>query len=125
MVVGVDRITTEGYSHGVAFVDVKFHLPQVEPFMSLSRSSWSARLSAVLEIDLLMRKSSAKRWSLDVIPVGRSLMNVRKSNGLRTVTWGTPEGTGTQSDDFPSTTTRWDRHVINVLIHFSNVPRIT
>ena len=71
-----------------------------------------------------MRQSSTKRRSLDVIPVGRSLMNVRKSNGPKAVPWGTPEVTGTQSDDFPSTTTRWDRHVINVLIHFSNVPRI-
>ena len=33
MVVGIDRIATEDYSHGVAFVDVKFHLPQVGPFM--------------------------------------------------------------------------------------------
>ena len=49
----------------------------------------------MLEIDLQMRQSSTKRRSLDVIPVGRSLMNVRKSNGPRTVPWGTPEGTGT------------------------------
>ena len=63
-----------------------------------------------------MRQSSAKRRRLDVIPVGRSLMNLRKSNGPRTVPWDTPEGTGTQSDDFPITTTRWDRHVINLLI---------
>ena len=53
-----------------------------------------------------MRQSHAKSRRLGVIPVGRSLMKDRNNNELRTVPWGTPEVTGTQYEDFLSTTTR-------------------
>ena len=73
---------------------------------SLLRSSCRDSASSSVLMRQYKRQSSAKRralaWTLD----GRSLMYARNSRGP-TVPWGTPEVTGAEVDDLPSTTTFW------------------
>ena len=74
---------------------------------SLFRSSCRDAASSSVLMGRYKRQSSAKRralaWTLD----GRSLMYARNSRGPSTVPWGTPDVTGAELDDLPSTTTFW------------------
>ena len=67
--------------HGVAFINIKFHLP--------------GEFSLGYRIKVILQK-------------GRSLMYIRNSMGPRTVPWGTPERTGWEEGCVPSETTLCD-----------------
>ena len=54
-----------------------------------------------------MRLSSAKSLVVELgVERGRSFIYSKKRRGPRTVPWGTPEETGTESDEEPSSKTR-------------------
>ena len=63
------------------------------------------------------RQSSAKRRALALTLDGRSLMYARNRSRPSTVPCGTPEVTGAELDDLPSTTTLWVLSDRKLLIH--------
>ena len=67
-------------------------------------------------LEMYMIQSSAKSLVLEVTVPGRSLMNIRKSKGPRTVPCHTPLTTCTLSEVAPSTTTCWFLSFRNDLI---------
>ena len=60
-------------------------------------------VSFLLEIGLSSFVSSAKRHvEQNEVEFGMSLMKIRNSRGPRTLPWGTPDRTGSNSDELPS-----------------------
>ena len=53
------------------------------------------------------KQSSAKSRMGEDMSVTMSFMNTKNNNGPSTVSWGTPDNTGTSCDVNPSTTTVW------------------
>ena len=84
VLVSIGCVALEGNSHGVAFF-VKFHLPYVRPFLEFVlvflESYW------ISWIGNTSRQLSANRRSLEVIPIGRSVMKDRKSSELTIIPW--------------------------------------
>ena len=66
--------------------------------------------------------SSAKSLTWDWMSWGRLFMYSKKRSGPRTEPCGTPELTGTSSEDSPSKTTAWVRPTKNDFIHVSVLP---
>ena len=66
--------------------------------------------------------SSADILTVEDKPDGRSLINIRKMIGPRTVPCGTPERTGDQSDEDPFNTTRCRLPVRKSWSHMRSFP---
>ena len=56
-------------------------------------------MSFLLEMGLYSRKSSAKKSASELVTSGRSLMNVKKSSGPRTVPCGTHDNTSAVDEE--------------------------
>ena len=101
--------------HGVAFINIKFHLPGEFPLAIELRSYCKSVESCwVLMLRYRMQSSAKRRIVLLLASSGRSLMYIKNSMGPRTVPWGTPERTGWEEDCVPSETTLCDLPCKNV-----------
>jgi len=84
---------------------------------SVSMSCWRSLQSSSVFIGRNKRLSSAKSLVEELgVESGRSFMYRRKRRGPRTVPCGTPEETGTGSEDTPSSKMRWVLHVKKAVI---------
>ena len=77
--------------------------------MSHASSHWANLFKSSWSIDLLIfrwkTQSSAKRWTLEFMLSGRSLIHTKKRMGPNTEPWVTPDNTGAGSAQTPSKTT--------------------
>ena len=84
---------------------------QVEHHEARESRSCCIRVNSFsLEIDFNSFVSSAKRCMVqNEVAVGMSFTKIRNRRGPRTLPWGTPDRTGSNSDEQPSIQTRWER----------------
>ena len=80
-------------------------------------------MSFLLEMGLYSRQSSAKKRASELVTSGRSLMNVKKSRGLRTVPCGTHDNTSAVDEVWPSRRTCCSLLLRKSLVHCRVHPR--
>jgi len=68
-------------------------------------------------MSLYSRESSARRWHGDLSCSGRSLICARNRRGSSTVPLGTPDVTGADLDEAPSSYTCWLQWLRKLFIH--------
>ena len=105
--------------HSLTLLRVKFNEPVSFPFLEAIKV-FLQHVSASSElIRQYNTQSSAKSRVTDSgdMYFGRSLMYRRNNNGLRTLPCGTPDSTGAEVDDDPSSSTCWLRPSRKLLIH--------